>query len=471
MKFTQFLAILRARWIILVSVLAFFVSIAVVAGLAMPKSYSATAAILVDSRSPDPINGTMSNTTGSYISTQLDIIRSERVALKVVRELKLTNTPELKARWFKATRGVGAFDNWLAELIADGLDARPTRDSNVINVTYTGADPVFAASIANAFVSAYIETTLELRVEPAKQFGSMFQAQLKQARDKLDEAQRKLSGYQQQNNLVATDERVDVETARLNELSAQLVGMQSQTADSISRQAMSGINSPESMNNGLISSLKGDLSRQEARLQEASSRLGESHPQIAELKAGIAELRQRILSESRNVTASTGVNTQISRQREAQIHASLGAQRTKVLQLKAMRDEAQLMVKDVESAQHAYDAIQARFSQTSLESQSNQTNVSPLKVAMPPLSHSSPRPVLYILQAIFVGLFLGIGLVLIVEMKNRRIRDDQDVSDLIGIELIGHMPVAKPNKDHALPIKFSPKLPARALLQLPAAAK
>ncbi|MGH6648066.1 chain length determinant protein EpsF [Aquabacterium sp.] len=471
MKFSQFLSILRARWMILAGVLAVLVSIALTAGFALPKKYTATGSVLIDSRSPDPINGTMAVTTGNYLSTQMDIIRSERVGLKVVRALRMTENGDLRARWRESTNGEGIFENWIVALLADGLEVKPTRDSNVINVSYTGADPAFASTLANAFINNYIETSLELRVEPARQFGTMFQTQLKQAREKLDESQRKLSAYQQDKGIVATDERLDVETARLGELSAQVVGLQAQTADAESRRARAGINSPDSMGNGVIMALKGDLARQEARLQEASSRLGEGHPQITELRAGIAELKARIQAESGNVGLSSNVGLQISQQREAQARAALEAQRSKVLKLKAIRDEAQLMVKDVESAQRAFDSIQARISQTSLEGQSNQTNVSILKVATPPTGHSSPRPLLYTLQAIFVGLFLGIGLVLMIELKHRRIRGDQDLADLVNADLIGHMPSAKPKASRALPIQFAPKLPSTAMLRLPATGK
>lgn len=471
MKFSQFLSILRARWMILAGVLGVLVSIALIAGFALPKKYTATGSVLIDSRSPDPINGTMAVTTGNYLATQMDIIRSERVGLKVVRSLRMAESADLRARWREATNGEGIFENWIVNLIADGLEVKPTRDSNVINVSYIGADPAFSSALANSFINNYIETSLELRVEPARQFGSMFQEQLKQSREKLDEAQRKLSAYQQEKGIVATDERLDVETARLGELSAQVVGLQAQTADAQSRRAQAGINSPDSMGSGVIMALKGDLARQEARLQEAGSRLGEGHPQIAELRAGIAELKSRIKAESGNVGLSSNVVLQISQQRESQARAALDAQRSKVLKLKAIRDEAQLMVKDVESAQRAFDAIQARISQTSLESQSNQTNVSILKVATPPAGHSSPRPVLYVLQAIFVGLFLGIGLVLMVELKHRRIRGDQDLTELVGADLIGHMPSAKAKSARALPIQFAPKLPSTAMLRLPATGK
>ncbi|WP_223673088.1 hypothetical protein, partial [Proteus terrae] len=89
-----------------------------------------------------------------------------------------------------------------------------------------------------------------------------------QARENLEAAQRKLSAFQQEKGIIATDERIDVETARLNELSAQLVSLQAVTADAISRRAQTGLSSPDAMNSAVIMGLKADLARQEARLKE-----------------------------------------------------------------------------------------------------------------------------------------------------------------------------------------------------------
>lgn len=471
MKFSQFLAILRARWLILAGTLLFFITLAVLAGLMMAKKYTATAAVLVDSRSPDPITGVMSSTSASYISTQMDIIRSERVALKVVKELKLDDNKQLRSIWQAKTGGMGSFPNWITDLLLDNLDVRPTKDSSVISVSYVGADPTFAAAIANAFVDAYIDTSLELRVEPAKQFNQMFQMQLKQSRDRIDSAQTKLSEFQQAKGITAADERMDVETARLNELSSTLVSLQTQSAGALSRTGSTGLNSPDAQASPVISTLKADLARQEAKLKELSARYGDQYPAIAETRSSIAELKQRIVDEARSVNLATGATSQISRDYEARIRAQLNAQRERVLQLKAVRDEALMLQRDVDSAQRAYDAILARANQSVLESSSNQTNVSSLKVAVPPLAHSAPRPILYILQAIFVGLFLGIAMAMAVEMRNRRIRSTEDIEDLIGIDLLGRMPDATATGGISLPIKFAPRLPARALLQLPSASK
>src|SRR3990167_10779074 len=98
MKFSQFLSILRARWMILAGVLGVLISMALIAGFSLPKKYTATGSVLIDSLSPDPINGTMAVTTGNYLATQMDIIRSERVGLKVVRSLRMAENADLRDR-------------------------------------------------------------------------------------------------------------------------------------------------------------------------------------------------------------------------------------------------------------------------------------------------------------------------------------------------------------------------------------
>ncbi|NMV20996.1 chain length determinant protein EpsF, partial [Vibrio parahaemolyticus] len=89
--------------------------------------------------------------------------------------------------------------------------------------------------MANAFVQAYIETHLDLRADPAKRFSTFFDQRAKQLREQLEAAQNRLSEYQKQHGLIATDERLDIENARLNELSSQLVAIQALATESSSR--------------------------------------------------------------------------------------------------------------------------------------------------------------------------------------------------------------------------------------------
>jgi chain length determinant protein EpsF len=398
---------------------------------------------------PDPVSAVVYGGLPSptMIATQMDVIKSDRVALRVVRNLKLAENPTVRAQWQDATDGQGSVEQWLVSVFSRQMDVVPSRESSVLTITYKAPDPRFAAGLANAFAEAYIQTSLELRVDPAKQYAGFFDQRSKEARDSLEKAQTRLSEFQRKNAIIASDERLDVENARLNELSSQLVALQAISAESRSRQVQAqGAQADrlqEVLNNPVIGALKADISRGEARLKELSTRYGDAHPQVQEIKANIAELRARMEAETRRVTSGVGVSNTINTSREAQVRAELEAQRAKVLRMKAVRDEGAVILRDIENAQRAYDAVVTRQTQSSLESQTTQSNVNILTQATPPVEPSSPRIGLNTALSVFIGLLLAAGVVMLLEMMDRRVRAAGDIVAVLGLPVVGIMP--KPN--------------------------
>ncbi|RZS46767.1 chain length determinant protein EpsF [Sphaerotilus mobilis] len=446
MTFSQFLSILKARWVAALMVLVLTVGTTVGVSLVLPKNYTASAAVVLDVRSPDPIAGMVLGAMAmpAYMATQVDIIQSDRVAQRVVQGLRLTENAQTRAEWLEATGGQGNFEAWVAELLKKKLDVKPSRESNVVNVSYTSPDPRFAAALANAFVKAYMDVSIGLRVSPAKQYNEFFDARAKELREALEQSQAKLTAYQKTSGILATDERFDIETQRLNELSSQLVALQALSAESGSRTAQARGSQADQLQdvlgNPVVAGLRADLSRQEARLQELNARLGDAHPQVVELRANIAELSTRLQTESNRVSGSVGVTNTINKQRESEIRASLDAQRAKVLALKQQRDEASVLMKEVETAQRAYDQVVARASQTSLESQNTQTNISVLTPATEPADHSSPKLLLNTLLSVFLGTLLAVGFALVRELMDRRVRSPQDLVEALGLPVLGALP-------------------------------
>jgi chain length determinant protein EpsF len=466
MSFLQFFTVLRARWKFALLVLLITVATTVGISLVVPKKFTASTSIVVDVK-PDPVAGIMSTgmQAAALIATQVDIINSDSVALRVVRALRMTDSAETRQRWLDATDGQGSFEYWLATGLKQGLTVKPSRESTLITIDFKGSDPRSAAAIANAFVQAYLDTSLDLRVAPAREYSAFFDTRSKEARESLEKSQAKLSQFQREKGILASDERMDVETARLNELSAQVAAMQALSADTMSRQAQvgrSGDSMQEVLQNGLVSSLKAETSRLEARLGELNSRLGDNHPQVVEAKANLAEVRRRIESETRRVTGSVGVANQISRQREAETRAAFEAQRVKLLRLKETRDDLAVLQRDVEAAQRAYDAVVGRLQQTSLESQTTRTNVGVLNKAIEPAEPSSPRLLLNTLLSIALGGVLAIGAVMLLEMIDRRIRRLDDVVELLDLPVIGIMP--KPLQGSSTRAQM---IPRRVLARLP----
>jgi len=446
MTINHLFTVLRARWLSAVLTLLAVAGLVVGLTLAASKRYTAEAVVLLDVKSPDPIAGMVlpGMGTSTYMSTQVGVIQSQRVVERAIRDLKLDQDPTLRERWREATNGRGDVAAWATGLLTPQLEVRPMRDANLINISFTALDPAFAAALTNAVVKSYIATSVDLRVEPAREYSSFFDGRAVKSREDLERAQSRLSAFQRERGMVVTDERLDTETARLGELTSQLVMLQALANDTATRQRQSAVaadSMSEVLASPLVSGLTADLARQEARLTEMTSRLGEQHPSVVELRASLAQLRGRIDTETRRVNTSVGNNSTVNNARVAQLRGEVEAQRSKLLKLKAERDQAAVLQRDIQSAQQAYDTVTTRFNQTSLESQTTQTNVSVLKNATPPLAPSSPRVLLNTAAGLVLGTLLGLAMALVRERVDPRLRADEAVLQRLGQPMLGRIPV------------------------------
>ena len=446
MTFHQFLLILRARlWIVLGTVLA-VVGTALAVSLLLPKQYTAQTALVVEFKA-DPLIGAMlpAQMVPGYMATQVDIINSSRVAQRVVNLLGMDQSPAIVAQWQDETEGRGSIGVWLADLLQLKLDVQPSRESNVINIGYEGADPQFAAAVANAWAQAYIDTSLELKVEPARQYTKWFDSQTASLRGELEAAQKKLSDFEQTQGVIATDERIDVESARMAELSSQLLGAQAQRMDSESRkgQGSRADSLPEVMQNSLIQTLKADLVRQQGVRDQLAGRYGVNHPELARVDADVASLKQRIASETRRVVNSLTTTSRVDVKRVAELQAAVDAQKKRLLELKAERDQIAVLQRDVGNSQAAYDLITQRLAQSNLESQTQQTNIAVLTRAVAPLEPSSPMVLLNTVLALFLGSLLGVGAALLLELMDQRVRGEEDLGQIDGLPVLGVIPATR----------------------------
>ena len=458
-----FLLILRARWWIAVSVLVAIVLATAIVSYLLPRQYSATASVIVDAQGSDPVGGPMANAAAalmpSYIATQVDVIQSDRVTDKVIRQLGLTSSQAIVEQWRTATKGRGTLDAWLGSALRNNLDVRPSRESNVITITFTGVDPRFSTLIANAFADAYVATNLELRVEPAKQYATFFDQRVRELRRSLQAAQARLTAFQREKGITANTNNYDVESARLADLSTQLAGAQVQSAGTAARASQangSAASAPEVFNSSVVQQLRADVARQSAQLQELASRLGPNHPQYQQQAAQLAELRSRLAGEERQAAAAVVSASRSDAGREAQLRADLDRQRQRVLAVSSERDSLAVLQRDVDAAQRAYDTVTARLNQTQLESQVNQTNVSVLTPATEPSQPSSPIVRLNVLLAMFAGSFLGVTAALLVEMADRRVRSEGDL-DLAGVPLLATL--GRPKRESRLMAWIRSRLP------------
>jgi chain length determinant protein EpsF len=453
MSFLQYLSVLRARRSMILSILAAIVGLALAVSLVLPKTYSATASVMVDVKSTDPVGnvalGTalQPETLQAYLTTQAEIIASERTASKVIKQLDLEKNETLRERWSTRSADRLSFESWLVEHLRRKLEVRPMRDRNLIEITYSDPDRKMAAIVANTFARAYLETDLEMKVDPARSSAAFFDERTKAVRGKLEQAQTRLSEFQRKRGILVSDEKLDTESTRLAELSSQLTAIQATAGEADSKRRQ-GDSHADVLQNGLVQNLRAELAKAEAKLREVSSQYGPNHPLYQRADAEARTLREAVAAETSRAAGTMGSNARVARDREAQIRAAYEAQRKRVVEMKVARDEAYLLIRDVENANKEYDALLTRLGQTNLESLVKQSNVTILNRAMEPFYPSSPKLVLNVVLAVFLGLVAGMGAAFGLEAVDRRIRDANDLGETLRLPVLA---VLEPASARLLP--------------------
>ena len=441
MTLSQILTVVKARWTFAVYIILFVVGSAAIVTLCLPREYSASASVVVDVKT-DPLSTSIfsEETNLGYLGTQVEIAGSERVALRALQAVGLDEMPKFQQKWRTATDGKGDYDAWLARWMLKRVTVKPVPLSNVIDISVRWPDAKMAAKLANAFAQAYIDVNVALKVQMGKEYAARFDERARVLRADLEAKQKALSDFEQKSGIVATDEKMDVEQSRLNELSTELVSIQAKRQESQSLQRQSGRDGEsiaEVLQNPLVTSLKTDLSKAEARKKDLETSLGVNHPAYLSAEAEVNSLRERLDSESAKIISSFSSSTQVNEQREAAIRQALDTQRSRILSLQHLRDQAAVLQNDVVTAQRNLDTVSQRLAQSNLEGATDQTNIGLLTSAAEPSSISSPKYWIILGVAVCAGLFLGVIGALLRELSDQRVRSDEILQDILGVPNYG----------------------------------
>ncbi|HYL70514.1 MAG TPA: Wzz/FepE/Etk N-terminal domain-containing protein, partial [Candidatus Dormibacteraeota bacterium] len=393
----QFLRALRARFGIFVMTLVTMVVAAIVASLLMTPTYRATVSLLVDIKNQQSMVETLQalglpQEHQSYLQTQADILSSPKVARRVVQQLGLARDPVDMATLGITKPGSPRVEDRLVERLLQGLKVE-TSQSDVILATFTCSDARLAATVANAFATAYTDTMLELHVAPSRQASAWFDQQLAALRSNLEDAQRKLRA-----NLELEQRQLARHPERL----------------------------PVARNDAYLGQLRADLLRGEEHLRELSTRYGPNYPDYQRQVAQNQELRAKLREEMGDM--STAVANPDGGRSQRYAGEPSDPEQAKLLE--------PILQHNVDSAEKAYDTALQRYLASQVDSHASQANTAVLSPATIPLRAARPNLPLNIVLSLFTGLALGCALVALAERGDGRVRSIEDLTAAVDLPLL-----------------------------------
>ena len=193
--------------------------------LITPAQYTATALLLINSRSnvlpASQLRGTDANGELAYVETQVGVLKSERVARLVISAHRLHERPEFKERpsflpQASAQGSAGVQGAAGAQLTLELVPARAVEEfwrrmvvkrsqsTYIIDISFTFTDPQVAADIANAIAQAYLNDRLSAREEAIRTASTWLQQRALDLRRQTQAAETALDEFRNSNAAIGS---------------------------------------------------------------------------------------------------------------------------------------------------------------------------------------------------------------------------------------------------------------------------
>lgn len=467
------------RMAVLVTLLGLMAGIAYVA-TAVPL-YTANLNLLIDSsnnRLADQLSalGGMIEDEASILS-QVEIIKSERIAANVVDRLQLADNPVFMASnptVLDRVKGFGRqlldFRNWFAEPVAaetadtrrgqavgrvqGGVDVTRVGRSYVLSISYTSSDPTLAARIVREVASSYLTEQLDSRYEATRRASVWLQERIDELRQKSLETDLAVQRFRTENGLVATGGTL-VSDQQLAEMSSQLIVAQTETARAESKfnRIRSIIESKdttavvsEALDSGVINQLRTkylDASKREA---EITDRLGPNHVQAVRLRNEMSEYERLIFEELQRIAQSYQSEYKVAIEREEKLRQTVNQASDRSSSLNETMVQLRELEREAESYRNLYQLFLQRYQEAVQQQSFPIAEARVISEPSVPTSPSSPRRTLSLALALALGFAAGVGLGVVRELRERFFRTGDQVRDELKLEFLGFIPAVSRKK-------------------------
>lgn len=468
---------LLAYWHILVKrrrliagVLAGVVAVALLLTLITQPMYRATALMQVEKEGPPIVGTQMQYYDGwdpEFLTTQYELLRSRALAERVANELNLTADtldrlndpgwmgrvmgllrPAPKAKAEDANRPQSS-EELLKEatgIIQGGLKVDPVRESRLVRVSFDSPDPKFSVKAVNAIAEGFIASSLERRLGTTSYAKTYLEDQLAQTKSKLEESERKLVEFAQQEGLVNTGtEGTSLATQNLTELNGLLATAQSERirAQSRWRQASGGALSSDMLSSSGIGALQQQRAALQGQYQQKLQTFKPDYPEMVQLKAQIDAINREIGAETGRIRAAVKAEYDAASANEGMLKAQIANLRGEALDTDSRSIAYNILKREADTNKQMYDSLLQRFKEVGAAGDVRTNNISIVDRAQGGFRFK-PNLFKNLAMGLLAGLLLGVLLAFVLEFLDDTLKTPEDLEQKLRLAVLGVIPKLGP---------------------------
>jgi succinoglycan biosynthesis transport protein ExoP len=425
-----------------------------------PRSYTAKALLVSDVKRLQ-----LSQAFGeapidpAVAETQVEILKSEKVLLPVIKNLNLTENPEFNhtgrlSRLFGSSNAISQDirEQRLLETLKNALSVMRIGRTQLVEIGVKARDPDLAARLVNAIAESFILDQAEAKAEAARRASTWLQERVRELGEQASKAERAVVEFKIANNIVDAGGRL-MNDQQIGELNIKLVSARSDVSQASAklsrietilakahRNSTADATVADTLSSPVVTKLRDRYLELATRVADYAARFGPNHMSVIRINSQMQEIRNSIDNELQRLAETYKSDLEIAKQKEEEIQKAL----KETIAKSQATSQAQVKLRELESSAHSYRVLHDSFLQRHTEQvQQESMRLSDARLispAAPPLRPSHPRIFLSLALAAFGGTVLGMGAAAFREMWDRVFRTSEQVEKLLSKNCISLTP-------------------------------
>ena len=469
-----FRVLVKRRWWVLGCLVGIFGTVAV-ATLRSTRIYDASGSIAVNRTDPAAMMMAMGNGSGgnagyfdsSDVDTEVRVLKSDLLALSVIKQLNLEKEPEFGGRGNSsesaalqesdALQADSEKTSTLLNIFRGNLNVAVVPGTRIIEIHYRSPDRSLAANVVNTLMNSYVEQNFKTKFETTMQVSDWLSKQLVDLQIKVETSEEKLVKFQKEHDILGIDEKQNIITSKLDDLNKGLTQaeseriqkesiyrlVQSANADKDVNAALQALGSISAVGpSNLLEKLKSQHADLSVQVAELNTQFGPSYPKVVQLNNQLKEVDAQIQSEVKKVLDRVHGDYQAALQSESLLRDALEKQKQEANKLNESGIEYAMLKRDVETNRSLYENLLEKLKEAGVSAGLHSNYFRIVDTARPPQGPTEPNVPRNLGFALALGLTSGIGLAFAMEGLDNTVRTPEQAQALSGLPSLGMIPLS-----------------------------
>jgi capsular exopolysaccharide synthesis family protein len=407
--------------------------------------------------------------TNNILQTQLQIIQSETIALRVIKDLGLESDPGFatseKVDTSSPLESSPKRLDHVLSVFSQRLGAQVIPNTRLIDIHFSARDPRRAAEVVNHIVQALIDYNFQARYKANSEAAQGLNDQLSALRRHSEDLQAQLIAMQQKAGVVSSDavdgqgrpesyspalDRVRGASEMLLQAQASLVlkkavydvakGGNAEAISTLSGTALAGSSPGVNSSFTVLQSLRNQQALLQQEIDQASTKYGTHYPRLIELQTSLSSVQDSIKQETERISRRAENDyriAQISEEADRRIYEEA---RNEAVTLNGKAAEYSLLRQEAEQSRKLYDDLLNHLQEAGILQGLHASNLTVVDPARAPSKASSPKVPVTVGAALFLGLFVGFVLAFAVETVGNKVVSPRTLGTQLGAPPLAALP-------------------------------